>query len=163
MTYTEVEDAVYAWVSSIIDSNTVIFFNEDGPRPTLPYITINLFAFTKVGYAYHQFPIPDTGIKKIKYDEPFTVSLQGYGKNSQNLLQELKDSLQKDVVINALDSNGLAVLDENFPVNDISGLIDSTIEKRYSYDILMGFAQELSEEVGYIEDVDITKVYLPSS
>ncbi len=160
MTYTEVENGIYDWASSII-AVSVIFADDNGPRPSLPYITINVTTTVKVGQANKEFPIPDTGIQKIRYNEDVSLSLNGYGVGANDQLQLLKDSLQKESVRDTLRVDGLVIRDDSTGITDISTLIDETIEKRWLFEIFMGFGQEITEDTSYIEDVDMTENYIP--
>ena len=169
MTYTEIENAVYDWVTSIVDTSVVVIFeNENGPRPSLPYISLNLFAYAKVGESGKFGDIGTDGIKTIRYDEDFTASIQGYGVGSNDLLQQLKNSLQIGSVLSALNQSGLVIREDNNPITNIAIPIDGlSIEKRYIYDVFFGTAQCVEEYVGFIEDVEINEgrtrdeIYLP--
>lgn len=169
MTLTEIEDAIYEWITALIDPTVpVIFTNENGVRPPLPYLTIEVFGNNKIGQAYRSSTVQTDGIQEVNFDEDFTVSIQAYGYGSMKYLKELRDLLELESVILTLNELGLAIREENNPINDISISMDGlSIEKRYNYDVLFGTKQNLCEYVGYFEDVEINEgksddeVFLP--
>lgn len=156
MKYSELNTAVYNWVDNNTDLLT-IFADQKAPRPDSKYITIKIFAINMIGH--RQFSDPnDNGEWTINYNEDFSVSIQSYGEGTQDDLQLLKDSLQLQSNIDDFESIGIAVRNES-DITDISTLIDNTIEKRFLFEVRMGFTRTLEEFVGVIEDVDITPAY----
>ncbi len=152
MIYSDVEKAVYNWVSDNV-SVPVIFFDENGVRPNLPYVTINITSYNMIGQRYLESP-DNNGDRNIKYTEDFTVAINSFGRGSQDELQKLKDSLQKEIVLQSLKDACIAVRNES-TITDISVLVDSTIEKRFFYEIFLSFGKSIEENVGYIEDYEL--------
>jgi len=157
MTYSEVETAVYNWVSANT-TLTVIFADENGPKPDSNYISLKINSYTMQGQRDYTAPDGITGIRTVRIDEDFVLSITSFGIGSQNELQKLKLSLQKESVIVSLATAGLAVRGEE-TINDISTLIDDVIEKRYIYEVTMGFAHSFTETSGVIETFEITSDY----
>lgn len=139
-----------------IASNRIIHADPNNPRPNLPYITIRISSAVIVGQPFTPIKADGTGVGKIKYDEDFTVALNSFGRNSDTYLQEIKHYLNTSAGRDKLTSLCLSIRNENGPITDISLLIDETIEKRYLYEIFLGYAQTYDDDVGFIEDVEIT-------
>jgi hypothetical protein len=151
--YSELREKIYNWVSS----NTtllVIWEEQNAPRPDEAYIGIKINIFSKVGQANALAP-DGAGDRIVKYDEDFTLSIKSYGEGTDDDLQQLKDSLQKDSVQQQLIVDGIAVRFDN-EVRDISTLIDQTRETRFIYEVFMSFAHDFTENVGLIEDFEYT-------
>jgi hypothetical protein len=164
ITYTEIENRIIQWIKRTLIicniSAAVIKANQNGPRPSLPYINMNVTTITKVGQAETPTSTDEFGVGDIKYNEDSSVSLQGFGKGSNDILQALKNSLQKEDTRQYLNSCGLVIRDDS-SITDISLLIDATIEKRYLLEIMFGWGQSDTDTVGFIENVVIDENYLP--
>lgn len=163
MTYSNLEEIIRNWILIAIPKlqelpNQVIMANENAPRPSLPYFTINLTSMTKIGQS-NILETDDAGIQRIKYDEDVNVSIQCYGKQSKDLLQRLKDSLQKTSIIKYFDDNCVAVRDDS-PISNTAILVDSTIEKRFLFELMVGFAREIEDNVGFVNSVTYDETYI---
>lgn len=156
MLYSELETELYNWASNNT-SVLVIFADGNGTRPDENYISLKIMTISKIGQK-DELSTDINGDRKIKYDEDFTLNIEGYGIGVNDNIQELKDSLQKETVIQALVQAGIAVRNDS-DITDISELLDETIEKRYLYEVMMGFSHEIDENVGVIENVEWTPSY----
>lgn len=153
MLYSELKEIIYNWVS---DNTSLIIIreNENAPRPDENYISLKISPFLKIGQSNYLSP-DDNGDRVIKYDEDFTVSIKSYGAGTEDNLQALKDSLQKETVYQKLYNDNIAVRNEN-EITDITVLIDQTREERFLYEVFMGMAHDIAENVGVIEDFTYT-------
>lgn len=156
MTYSQLETELYNW-ASINTTVPVIFADENGTRPDGNYITLKVMTFSKIGQK-DELPADNNGDRSVKYDEDFTLNIEGYGRGVQDNIQELKDSLQRESGLQALYQVGIAVRADS-DITDVSALLDETIEKRYLYEIMMGFSRKIQENVGVIENVEWTPAY----
>lgn len=151
MLYSELRQKIYNWVFNNI-TLPVIWEDQNAPRPDQAYIGIKINVYTKMNQANALYP-NNTGDRIIKYDEDFTVSIKSYGDGTDDNLQQLKDSLQKEVVKQQLIADGIAVRFDN-EITDITTLIDQTREVRFIYEVFMGMAHDFTENVGVIEDFE---------
>lgn len=157
MLYSEVENKIRDWIVLVLSSIQVIFANENAPRPSLPYITILVAPFIKIGQANM---IDETqGDRTVKYDEDFNVSIQYFGDDWRDVLQQLKDSLQLEQYKDYFTAEDIAIRDDT-PISDISLQLDNTIEKRGLFELVCGFARHLTENVNYVSTVNISETYL---
>lgn len=157
MTFSQLEAAIYQW-ASVNSPIPVIFADENGVRPDTKYITIKIITSTPVGHP-HLGDVDNNGDRDVLQNENFVLELNSFYKGSNDDLQILKDSLKKDAVMQSLADNEIVIRDENGSITDISTLLDdTTIEKRYLYEIRFSFCQTVSENVSYIGTVDIQKV-----
>lgn len=155
MNKTVFEGLLYSWIAGIT-STTIIFANENGPRPELPYITILTRIASKKGSIPFYDRAANDGTQRIKYDIDYSLSLQCYG-NSENdpitILQGLKDEMQKQSNLGYFYLSGLAIREDN-EIQDISTLIDSTIEKRALWELIFGVGHEIIDDPNFIEKVE---------
>jgi len=153
MLYSELREIIYNWIYNNT-SLTIIWDNENGPRPNKAYISLRITTISKVGQSNYQ-PPDNNGDRLIVYNEDFTLSIFSYGKSTDDNLQILKDSLQKELVIQYMRDNGIAIRNEN-DITDISTLIDSTREERFLYEVFFGMGHCIKENVGVIEDTEFS-------
>ena len=67
---------------------------------------------------------------------------------------KMEGVVSNDINIKHIDESPMAY-------KDISTVIDEVIEKRFLYEITMGFAYNFTEEVGIIETLNYTPTYNP--
>jgi len=159
MTYSELETYLY----TLISGNTsllVIFSDENGVRPDVNYITLKITSYNKKGQKDYTIPDEITGIREVAIHEDFIISLISYGKGTQDNLQLLKIAFEKESIMESMRTNKI-VIREDSDIKDISIVIDEVIEKRFLYEITMGFAHSFTEEVGIIETLNYTPTYNP--
>lgn len=158
MTYTAFLDNIYTWAAAN-SGILVIFADQDAPRPNEPYITIKDLSTVMLGHRNYLAPDNITEERIVKYEDEITVSFQSYGNDTVNNLQLLKESLQIESVMYSLIDMNIAVRREE-PIRNVSSLVDSVIEKHWSYEVTFGIANTINEETGIIETVEeITGTY----
>ena len=157
MTYTEFLDNVYTWAAANAGI-TVIFADQNAPRPNDPYITIKDLAIVGLGHRNTLAPDNITEERIVKYEDEITVSLQSYGNDTVNNLQLLKESLHKESVMLALEEMHIVVRREE-NIRNVSSQVDNVIEKHWSYEITFGIANTIAEETGIIETAETTGIY----
>jgi len=154
--FSTVKTNIYSWVTSILPSIPVIFYQQNSPRPDLPYITLYLTSLIQVGQDF--VPRPDnTGNLSIIGDREFTIQIQCYGGDPITTLENLRSSLQKETVLDTLRANKIVYVNQ-FPINDISALLDTLWEPRATMDILFRIAQSETDNHGLIKTVEIEEI-----
>lgn len=158
MTYTEFLDNIYTWAAAN-SGILVIFADQNAPRPNEPYITIKDLSVNMLGHRNYLAPDNTTEERIVKYEDEIPVSFQSYGNNTINNLQLLKESLQRESVMYDLINMNIAVRREE-SIRNVSSLVDSTIEKHWSYEVTFGIANTFTENTGIIESTEeITGTY----
>lgn len=157
MTYTEFKENIYAWAAANVGI-TVIYADQNAPRPDENYITLRLSTIVSIGHRNYQSPDSITENRVVKYEDELTASFQSYGVDTVNTLQLLKESLQKESVMYDLLNMNIAVRREE-NIRNVSSLVDNIIEEHWSYEVTFGIANTFSENVGVIEDTEIAGVY----
>ena len=154
MTFLELETALYNWASGNV-SVPVIWANENGNRPNSKYITLNLMSFVGIGRDDYT-PPNEVGIREILSNEDFVLELTGFYQGSDEDLKELQNSLRFQAIIDNLSTSGVVVRNLNNPINNISSLVDETIEKRYIWEVNLGTCHTLTEDISFIDEVEVT-------
>lgn len=156
LNFETVKTNLYTWATSIAGAVPVIFYNENSPRPALPYLTLFLNSLVQIGNDY--VPRPDNvGELEIVGDREFTLQIQSYGGDPITLLENIRSSLQKETVLATLRANGIVFVQQN-PITDITALLDTEFENRASMDILFRIAQIDDDNHGLIETVEVEEI-----
>lgn len=154
LNFETVRTDIYDWVASIVGGSvTVIFENQNGPRPSLPYVSILLTTLTQIGVDYIS-PPDAMGDSDIIGDREFNIRIQAYGGDPITQLENIRSSLQKPSVLDTLRANNIVFVDR-LSINSVSALLDTEWEARASMDILFRIAQTDSDELGLIETVEV--------
>lgn len=152
--------SILSWVTSVIPSSIpAIFLYQNGPRPTVDYLTINMTSLVQIGEDYIFDPTSDSGISKQAGDREFTIQLQAYGGINVDpfqLLEIIRTSLQKQTVLDTLRVNGICYAN-HLPINDTSVLIDTLWERRAQMDVLFRIGVVYSDTLGVIDTINMTE------
>lgn len=143
-------------IFGVENSVTVIWMNENGPRPELPYITLNLLSLVNIGDHADNYPANDAGILEGYQIVEFVLSIQSYGTESFQLLKDLNQSLDRFSVHNDLNYNDHVVFfDDIGGVRDMSTLIGTHEEKRALLELRGRTFDQFQDKVGRIETVNV--------
>lgn len=146
-TRTALETACYNYVDSILPTSTVIFANENGPRPVGPYVTLNLITQSvRVGSDDYLESSPTVTELNLatRGQRTATLSINAYGQTAYDELWLLKQSLDLPNNKATAIAQGIAILRDQ-DVVDLSRLRDNEIEKRAQMDIIIGYDVSISE------------------
>lgn len=150
--------ALYNWAVANTPTGTpVIYYYANAPRPTVDYVTLFLQNFMQIGWDYTPAPSDNAGDVIMVGDREFTLQIQAYGTNSFGLLEGLRTSLQKQTVLDSLAVSGI-VLVNWFPIQDITQLVDSRFEERGTLDILFRIAQQETDVLGTIAQLELQEI-----
>lgn len=152
---------LYAWAVTNSPGCSVIFLNENAPRPAQPYVTLLLSPLNQIGEDFS--PGADTtGLVDMVGDREFTLQIQTYGGDCITRLENLRSSLQKQTVLDSLRANGIVFVN-HFGIIDTTELLDSRFEKRAAMDVLFRIGQDYQDNVGLIETVEVEEIYQDTS
>lgn len=156
--YATVKTSLYTWaISQVPLGMPVVFWQQNAPRPLVPYVTLFLNNFIAVNQDWTNDSTDNSGIVNMKGDRNFTLSINAYGGTDPlTLLENMRSSLQKESVLNALRVNGIAFY-QSPSIFDLSDLIDSQFEKRAQMDVIFGIGQTYTDTTGYFNLVQITE------
>jgi hypothetical protein len=132
-------------------------FDQDAPRPKLPYMA---FKFTT--------PMTRQGFPAVTFDSgtSFNYGVQSTTVVSFNVYGETQEQahyymtlwnqvIQLETVRQRLLAEGLAVWDPGV-VADLSALLNTGYEGRAQMDVTFGFAMNIADDVGLIEQASVT-------
>lgn len=155
MTITELEDAIYAWLDSVkVNATQVTLMDENDPRPTGLYVSFKVTINRKVGDFESGMSDASGDQNVIVHNEP-VINIQTFRSGALQELTGIENSLGKQTVLDALSADNVAFRRILSEAQNISTLLDDTIEERASMDIAVGTKTILVDTVGFIEDVEL--------
>lgn len=148
---------LYSWALANCPGCSVIFLNENAPRPAQPYVTLFLSSLNQIGEDYT--PESDiSGMVDMVGDREFTLQIQTYGGDCITRLENLRSSLQKQTILDTLRANGIVFVN-HFGINDLTELLDSRFEKRGAMDVLFRIGQNYTDNLGLVETIEVEEIY----
>lgn len=154
-----IKDTLYTLVKALVGAETLIFADQNAPRPPLPYWTLRLSAHRKVGVDYYSQGVTDDGDQQIDGVREATVQVQRIGADSDFKVAELRDNLSKTTVLEQWQLKDLALYNTGDVQNIPFPLDKSQLEPRASVDLFVRFGSKILDRVGAIEVVGIAARY----
>lgn len=158
MTITEIKTDWFNILTTILTTNysdvTIIFSQGNGPRPKLPYIVLKITNRGKTGMADKDRVDADTGLRLIYQDRNFNIEIRSIGDGSDAILEEIQDYFDTEEGISLLNSYNFAIRNEN-DILDITAEIDKQYDYQFIYEFTVGYRTKQTEDVGFIETVEI--------
>ena len=152
-----IEDGLYAWATLALPSSVpVVWFHENAPRPTVPYVALHLLTINSIGVDALLYPDGITGVAEVVGNRDFTLQIKGIGNYSMEYLEALKISLEKPSVQDFLRARSIVFVNR-LALTCIAEVVDNRYEERNLMDLKFRFAQQDSDTVGIIEHVNVEK------
>jgi len=143
-------------VSGAIRAGTaVIFSNQDGNRPARPFCTLLVTGAQRPGHA-SVGEIDDQGQATIKQDQSVTVSIQVFGTDALEIVEELRDQMEAPSAQLLMHDQGLMFVQVVAGVNDAAAVIGAGWEARAQMDVEFRTLREFVDDVGLIETVELS-------
>lgn len=154
--YETVKKALYDWMISVIPLNMpVIYWQNNSPRPEIPYVTLFLNNIVMRNQDWTQPRVNTLADANMKGDRQFTLSIQVFGTNDPlTILENVRSSLQKQSVLDTLRTNGI-VFFQSLNIADITEILETQFEKRASLDVLFGIGQTYIDNLGFFDHAQI--------
>lgn len=165
--WTTAENALQAWASARSGA-PAIWANQNGTRPPLPYVTLQITAGPgRIGQDEIALTVDATApagqdlVMTHRGPRTITLSVNVYadpvttGASAPARAGALADTLSLESVRDALRAAGLMVSTVG-PVRDLTQLVDTAYESRAQFDVQLYARSEVSERTTFIETVDFT-------
>ena len=154
-----VKATLYTLVKALIGAETLVFADQNAPRPPLPYWTIRLAAQRAVGEDAYSQGVDVNGDQLVSGVREITVQVQRFGLDSDIACADLRDNLSRTTVSEAWQLQKIALYDVGDVLNVPYKLDNSQLEPRASVDLFVRFGSKILDRVGAIEVVGITAGY----
>lgn len=146
-------------INALTVGETVIWADQNTPRPALPYWTIRLQAQRVVGRDDRGQDTSNAGIQKVFGVREATLNVQRIGVDSEEKVADLRDELAKVTVTDAWLLAKVAVYNIG-PVTNVPFEMDKGhLEPRAVLDLFVRYGTELDDNVGVIETVNTAGQY----
>jgi hypothetical protein len=147
-------DALHDWAKKVSGIQT-IWFNQRAPRPKPPYVGLNIIAGPrKVGDDNLRQDV--SGVFYIAGMRYFTLSVNVYGENANEIAQNLVDSLDMPSIQELLRNSDIAIVSTS-EVRVLDQLLETDVEGRSQFDFQFASSiNKVDDGVGYIDKVEIT-------
>jgi len=145
-----VQDALYDWAHAVLPTIPIIWYHQNAPRPTVPYVSFHLSTIDTVKQDFVD------GSGNLTGNRDFVLLCQGIGKNSMDFCESLKTSLSKPAIRHDLRMKGVVFVNR-LVISRISEVVDSRWEERNILDLKFRFAQTDTDTSGIIEHANIEK------
>lgn len=151
---------LYTLLKALVGAETLVFADQNAPRPPLPYWTLRLSAQRKVGDDAYSQGVDTNGDQLVSGVREITVQVQRFGPDSDVKCADLRDNLSRTTVLEEWQRQKIALYDLGDVLNVPYKLDNSQLEPRSSVDLFVRFGTELLDRVGAIETVATTAGYV---
>ena len=155
-----VKATLYTLVKARIGAETLVFADQNAPRPPLPYWTIRLAAQRAVGEDSYSQGVDANGDQLVSGVREITVQVQRFGPDSDVACADLRDDLSRTTVLETWQVEKIALYDVGDVLNVPYKLDNSQLEPRASVDLFVRFGTELLDRVGWIDTVGVDAGYV---
>jgi len=163
MTYTQLYEAIYAWVNGVINEGSpltpvvIVQSHQNIPSPTTEdvYMTIGYtpIVTNREGFADYEPPDETTELTTLKTDYEGVVEIRETN-GSGDLLKKLISSMLRQDFIQTMNTLGIFYRGEE-PIQQLPRLQDHHWEKEAVLEIRFGFADAVVYDSGIIDTVEI--------
>ena len=155
-----INDIIITLIKSLIGAETIIFSDQNAPRPSLPYWTLHLSSQRKVGRDSYSQGVDHNGDQMVCGVREITVQLQRFGPDSDVACAYLRDNLSRTTVMEDWQRSNIALYNVGDVLNVPYKLDNSRFEQRSNIDLFIRVGTELLDRVGIIEELEISSEYI---
>lgn len=142
---------LYALLKAVIGSETLVWADQNAPRPAFPYWTIRVNVGRALGHDWKSSDVTEDGDQTIKGVREATVNIQRIGAESDFYVSQFRDNLSKTTVNEQFILKDIALYD-HADIQTLPFQIDATrYEPRATIDLFVRFGTELLDRVGVID------------
>lgn len=155
---TDIESAVMVWVNSLSLGVSIVWLDQNFPRPAVPYVGLRVAELRNIHHDFIGNP-DDTGDASVNGDREIVLHVETFGDTAFDLANTIRRSLEKYSVNFSLQCDGLSFKDSDNLI-DLSELLDNKIEKRYRLNLVFHARETQTDDVGIIETVRAQSDYI---
>lgn len=150
---------IYNWIKdelkdTAIGPEKVIWANQEGPRPSRPYVLMDLVTGPVQNQRDEKRAV-SPGVVDVTGHRTVTVSVDAFGQESDELSMQLHSSLEKETIQGQLYTYGISVVRQE-SVEEKSLRLETKFEKRYGFDVIFNCVSSVRDEPGFIEKVEVS-------
>ena len=157
ITVTQFRKAVWDLISALsaplVPAARVVWLEQGSPRPKNPYIGLNVVSGPR-SYGDDDMRQNSPGVYSFEGQRAFTVSVNAYGKDADEIAALITNGLSKVSAMELLAARSVALLSNTSPKN-VSVPLETNFENRTQFDMDFGCVMAITENVGFIEQTGI--------
>lgn len=139
-------------VISTLTQYSIIWADQDDPRPPLPYISLRVMREREQQHPY-EAPVDANGNQESSTDSACVVEIQAYGPNAYGIMKSLRASLGFQSTGDQLAGTGISIMHRGDVMN-ITELLNNTFhEERAAVEVIFGYRFSATDNVGVISTV----------
>ena len=155
-----IKGKLYTLIKAQIGSETLIFADQNAPRPALPYWAMRLASIRKIGSEYYSQGVNISYQQTVLGVREATLQLQRVGADSDIKMIDLRDNLAKTTANEAWQVQKIAIANMG-EIAAVPYLLDGdAFEPRAAMDIIIRFGASLLDTTGGIDQVSIDAEYV---
>lgn len=151
---------LYTLLKALVGAETLVFADQNAPRPALPYWTLRLGSVRRLGHEHYTQGVDVNLDQTVSGVREVTAQVQRYGTGAAQKVEDLRDSLFLPSVSGAWQLANVALYNTG-DVQDVPFKLDNAqLEPRASLDLFVRFGTDIKDNVGAIETVSIQSEYV---
>lgn len=135
---------------------SVIFANQNSPRPKKPFITISIGMLSDVSFPM-RYEIDNNGIQELVLNKSFIVTFDSYGDGlhqSETILNNIQNKLRTDFAYYHFRSD-ITYIRTIAGVSSVPVAINGINESRAVLEVEFALTQTVYDDVGLIDNISI--------
>jgi hypothetical protein len=148
---------LYTLIKQSVGLETLIFADQNAPRPVTPYWTLRLDTQNALGHDEHSNGVDNDGDLTITGVREATLNVQRIGVDSPIVVANFRDQLSKQTVRDLWAAQGITCYNVGAVQNLPFEFDEQYIEPRGIIDLFIRFAVFHEDRVGIIETVNVTQ------
>jgi hypothetical protein len=157
-----IKTKLYTLVKTAVGSETVIWADQNSPRPPFPFWTLRLQSIRSVGESDTGQGVSSTGAQSVVNVREATLAVQRFGIDSDLACQDFKDTLTMTTMVDLWFTNKIALFNVGAVNNLTTKLDNAQLEPRAALDLFIRFNSVIVDSgtgTGVIETVNVTGEY----
>ena len=161
----DVKLGIYNWVANslagVVKPGAIIWRNQSQPLPPRPCVTMKIISGpSPTDRNPSSFSDPTSNAYTLGMQMEMMVSVQVFGStkvpnsSAHQITLDLNSSLFKQSILDNLKSAGVSIQSKG-QVQNLTALEETEYEERFGFEISMGLVQNIVDEPGIIENVNV--------
>lgn len=144
---------LHGLLQSAVAPETVIYADQNAPRPALPYWTMRLHTQRMLGRDAYSQGVTADGDQTVTGVREATLQVQRFGPDSELHVTSLRDNLSRTTIREQWQLKDIALYDLGDVLNVPVVRDEAQFEPRAALDLFVRFGTQLLDRVGIIETV----------
>lgn len=154
------DTVVYNLIKAMIGAETLIFADQNAPRPPLPYWTVLTQTNKQLGSATYSQGVTLAGDQEVRGVREATVRLQRMGEGSFTAVSDVRDDVSRLTVLENWQRQKISLYNVG-DVQNVPFLMDkASLEPRATLDLFIRHGTSLLDRVSAIETVEASASYV---